>query len=77
MNNTLDRVAGVIRETFGVDDIDVTPETVAEDVPGWDSLSHTILILSLEEAFGIELPADTRGFANLGELVATIDRLVG
>lgn len=77
MNSTLDRVAGVIRETFGVDDIDVMPETVAEDVPGWDSLSHTILILSLEEAFGIELPADTRGFANLGELVATIDRLVG
>ena len=77
MSSTLDRIAGVIRETFGVDDIDVTLETMAEDVPGWDSLSHTILILSLEEAFGIELPAETRGFANLGELVATIDRLVG
>jgi acyl carrier protein len=75
MISTLDRVAGVIRVTFGVDDLDVTPETIAEDVPGWDSLSHTILILSLEDEFDVELPHDTRGFANVGVLVALLERL--
>lgn len=70
----LDKVAQVIRATFGDDSIAIDRHTVAEDVPGWDSLSHTILVLSLEDAFGITLPPDTQGFADVGVLV---DRIAG
>ena len=65
------KVADTIRETFGVDDIDVSRETVADDIPGWDSLSHTILILTIEQAFGIEL-ASTTTYKNVGDLVDVI-----
>lgn len=71
-DSILSRIARVIGETFGDDSIVVTRETVAEDVPGWDSLSHTILILALEDEFGIQMPHDTQGFANVGELADTI-----
>ena len=73
--DVLVRVAAVIRETFGDDTIEITRETIAEDVPGWDSLSHTILTLSLEEEFCVELPADTQKFLNVGELVDNISLL--
>ena len=69
----IDRFAAVIVETFGDDDVVVTRETVAEDVSGWDSLSHTILILALEDEFGIKLPGEAKGFANVGELVDAIE----
>lgn len=68
----LTRVGRVIGETFGDDSLQVTRETIADDVPGWDSLSHTILMLALEDEFGITLPADTKGFANVGQLVDVI-----
>ncbi len=76
MSNTiLDRVGRVIGETFGDDALVIDRDTVAEDVPGWDSLSHTILMLALEDEFGIALPADTQGFANVGQLVDVIHGL--
>lgn len=71
----LSRVSRVISETFGDDSLAVTSETVAEDVPGWDSLAHTILMLALEDEFGIIMPPETQGFANVGELIDVIDKL--
>ena len=73
--SVLARVAEVICETFGDDSVVVTRDTIAEDVSGWDSLSHTILTLALEDAFNIELPSNAQEFANVGELVDTIARL--
>lgn len=71
-DSILSRVGRVIGETFGDDSLAVTRETIAEDVPGWDSLSHTILMLALEDEFGVTLPSDTHGFANVGQLVDVI-----
>ncbi|EWS56192.1 MULTISPECIES: acyl carrier protein [unclassified Methylibium] len=71
-DSILSRVGRVIGETFGDDSLAVTRETIAEDVPGWDSLSHTILMLALEDEFGVTLPSDTQGFANVGQLVDVI-----
>lgn len=73
----LDRVGRVIGETFGDDSLAIGRDTVAEDVPGWDSLSHTILMLALEDEFGITMPADTKGFVNVGALVDVIAAQTG
>jgi acyl carrier protein len=72
----LARLSEVIRETFDDDSIEIDRATVAEDVSGWDSLSHTILMLAIEEAFGVELPPDTKGFPNVGALVDRIAKLM-
>jgi acyl carrier protein len=68
----LEQVAQVIRETFGVDGIEVTRATVAGDIPGWDSLSHTVLVLSIEQAFQVELPPSIQ-YQNVGDLVDTLE----
>ena len=48
----------------------VSRETTAFDVPGWDSLSHAVLILSLEGEFGIEFNlADTLEMDCVGDIV--------
>jgi len=64
------QVAGLIRETFDQPDVEIARDTVALDVDGWDSLSHTMLILAVEKQFGIRLPTD-RVFElkDVGELV--------
>lgn len=71
------RLAQVLRTTFRLsDDFPVERTTTAPDVPGWDSLSHTLLVMNVEEAFGIQLPMeDAYGLANIGELTDLVERL--
>jgi acyl carrier protein len=45
--------------------------TTAHDIEGWDSLSHTIFLIDIEEHFGIQIPIEqTYALKNVGELVA-------
>ncbi len=71
---TLERVRAVMIETFRLrDDVVVTRETTSLDVDGWDSLSHALLIMHVEEAFGTDLPLErTYALANVGELADLI-----
>lgn len=72
---TLDRVQDVMRGVFLNDDLVVSRSTTALDVDGWDSLSHSMLLLELEQAFGITLDADEAArCANVGELADCIER---
>ena len=49
--------------------------TVAETVPGWDSLSHARLIMAVEDAFKVRFKtAEVLRLRNLGDLQALIDR---
>jgi acyl carrier protein len=53
------RVSTAIRSTFRLPGgFVVTGATTSADVDGWDSLSHSILIMSIEDDFGIELPLE-------------------
>lgn len=68
--SVLEGVAQVIRTTFKTPNVIVTRETTADQVPGWDSLSHAVLLMHVERAFGIYLePADVVCLLNVGELV--------
>ena len=71
----LQKVAETIRETFGVDDIEISNDTIADDIPGWDSLSHTIFMLTIEQTFGVELTSSTT-FKDVGELVGVLSALI-
>lgn len=75
--NTLAILQQVMRLTFFNDNLRITPEMVAMDVDGWDSLSHTILMVELERALGIEVELDeVAACENLGELGAYLDRRI-
>ena len=42
-------VISVVAETFGVEHRAISRDTIAADIDGWDSLSHTVLMLRLEK----------------------------
>lgn len=62
-------VAETIEETFMVDSTEVKRDTVAIDISGWDSLSHTILLSNIEDQLGQTLDLEELDFKNVGDLV--------
>jgi len=71
-----DRLAAVIGHVFNVAPADVGRDTVADDVEGWDSLSHASLILRVEGTFGIRFrDSEIFGFASVGALADRIEQL--
>ena len=71
---TLERTIAVIARTFRVDAAEISQDTVAADVDGWDSVSHTTLILALEGEFGRELPFDDiQEASDVGGMVQIIE----
>jgi acyl carrier protein len=73
--NTL---VNVMRRTFGRPNLVVTRETTSDEVPGWDSINHTLLMIEIDEAFGVMLRSDlTAKLANVGELYDLLQAEVG
>lgn len=73
MRNLEQAVFDTIGEIFGVDPNSINRSTVAEDVDGWDSLSHTILILRLEKTLKVQIDDQiAQNAANVGELIDAI-----
>ena len=61
-------------EVFDDDDIELTPEMTADDVDGWDSLSHVNLIVTIETRFKIRFTQkELLTFKNVGDLMASIE----
>ena len=57
-----------------LDDWDIDDETVASQVPGWDSLSHVSVLADVEERFGIRLGMrDVFALKKVGDLQRLID----
>ena len=64
-----------MRGILGNDDIVLTPETQASDVPGWDSLANINIVFGIEEEFGIRFSDDDLASSNnVGELAVRVDR---
>jgi acyl carrier protein len=60
-------------DVFDDDTVALKAETTADDVDGWDSLSHIRLVLSVEKAFNVKFSAAEVGkLKNVGELVGLI-----
>jgi acyl carrier protein len=68
-----DRLTQIFQDVFDVNSITVTPEMSAENVEGWDSVTHVRLILTVEKSFKIKISVSEIGkLQNVGELVALI-----
>ena len=72
----LETLARVVRETFRGGNVAITEATTADDVDGWDSLSHALFLMKIERAFSIRFaPADAIDLENVGDLVRLVARL--
>jgi acyl carrier protein len=67
------RLTEIFQDVFDEDSIEVTPKLSADDVDGWDSLTHIRLILTIEKVFKIKFSTSEIGkLENVGDLVALI-----
>lgn len=72
----LDQTALIIRDTIQSGPVPISRATRAMDVRGWDSLSHTMILMNLEDGFGIQLPMDrVLRLGTVGDLVDLIAEL--
>lgn len=73
--NIYEKLTGIFRDVFFEDDLVVLPETTAQDVDGWDSLTHIRLVLEVSKAFGVKFTASEIGsLKNVGEFAELIEK---
>jgi acyl carrier protein len=59
------------------DDLVLTPELTAADVPGWDSYKHIEIIIYVQEQFNIKFTtAELDNFRMVGDLVLAIHKRI-
>lgn len=72
-----ERLNEILCEVFDDDDIKIEPEMTANDVDGWDSLSHINLIVTIETKFDIRFSQkELLTFKNVGDLLNSIKKKV-
>jgi acyl carrier protein len=72
-----DKATSVFRETLDVDDLVLTPQLTARDVECWDSFNHILLVVAVEQAFGIKFDTgEIDGLENVGQFMDVIERKV-
>ncbi|MBI5820055.1 MAG: acyl carrier protein [Verrucomicrobia bacterium] len=75
---TIEKLNGIFQMVFDNDEINIRPEMTANDVDGWDSLSHVNLILAVEKGFGIRFAQkELLTFKNVGDLLRSIESKLG
>jgi acyl carrier protein len=74
----LAKVTEILQDIFENPDMQVTPETTADTVPGWDSMAQIKLLLTVEEEYSIHFSSrEMDQLRNVGDLIAAIDRQLG
>lgn len=69
-----EKLKQTILKELELNEFTINASTKANEVPGWDSLRHISVIVSIEDAYGIRLPGrEVRSLENIGELQNLID----
>ncbi len=75
-DDILKATARIIRASVSGGPGPITRDTRAMEVRGWDSLSHTVILMNLEDGFGVRLPIERVLRLNtVGDLVDLIAEL--
>jgi acyl carrier protein len=68
----------VILSQLDLDDFDLQDETMAPQVPGWDSLNHVNIILAVEKSFNVKFKSyEVLRLKNVGDLQKLVDLKTG
>jgi acyl carrier protein len=67
------RLNKVFQDIFDDPGLQVSEDMTANDVEGWDSLTHIDLIVQVEKEFHIKLSTgEVRGLKNVGDFISLI-----
>jgi acyl carrier protein len=72
-NEIIEKLTPIFREVFSDNNIVLRDDMTADDVERWDSLSHMIMITTVEKDFGIKFKLkDLNKMKQVGDLVSII-----
>lgn len=78
MRDLMQELSEIFQDVFEDDELVVSRDTTAADVPGWDSLQHVSLILRVESHFGLRLSsAEVADLKSVGDLHDIVKRRLG
>ena len=65
----------IFADVFMRDEMKLTPELSAKDVPGWDSFKQIEILVATEERFGFKLNTrEIDALKNVGDLARVIEQ---
>ena len=69
----LKEVENIFRDILDEESLNLTRETTANDVDGWDSLTHIQLIVAIEKHFKVKFSSkEILSWKNVGELLDSL-----
>jgi acyl carrier protein len=73
----LQKLQQVFCDVFDDDSIVLSPQTKADDIPGWDSLAQVKIILGCERVFAIRLrPREINVLENVDEMTEHLEKVL-
>ena len=71
----LKEIGEIIADVLDVSGLNVTMNTTAEDVEGWDSFNHINIVVAVEEHFKVKMnTAEIEELRNVGGFVELIEK---
>ena len=75
MIEILKQVQEIFRDQLDDDSIILTSESTANDVEGWDSLTHIMLVVAIEKHFKIKFTStEILSWKDISEMITSIMR---
>lgn len=72
-NEILNQLTIIFKNIFENDAVILQMDTTANDVDGWDSLTHTSMIVEVEKHFNVKFKLkEVLSFKNVGDMVNMI-----
>lgn len=73
----LAKVTEIVQDQLDLDALELTADSIAADVEGWDSLAHVRIMIALEQAFGVRFTTNQiTSTENVGQLLDMLQSLV-
>ena len=73
--NIKNELTNVFKTVFEDDEIILTRETTANDIEGWDSLSHVTMLMAVEDHFEIEFAQwEVMNLPDVGALMDLVEK---
>ncbi|QGN56145.1 acyl carrier protein [Novosphingobium sp. Gsoil 351] len=71
---TIEQLGEIVRDVFDDEVAEITEETTARDVEGWDSLNHIRFMVTVEQRFNVRFTSrEVESLHNVGDLLKALN----
>jgi acyl carrier protein len=75
--NILEKLTEIFKDVFGDESLAITETTNADDIEGWDSLTHITIIEAVQGEYNIAFDLDeVIEMKNVGDMVDNIEKKI-